>query len=223
MQCRNAVLLRCSWPIPVLMISVWGGRWKSWAQAASHPGLGLRKVWDEQLVICVPAETSTVLEQTRSLLTGWAGDDAAAGALCAGHVTRDTCDGCWPGLAASSRCGHQTPTQNHWPRHPPPNSALPRAFQHFTSGLLWLWRQKYLHDKKIFARLLNSTAKPVQINIFAIFCLNCGSASTRPHHPSSSCSQERGAHRKCIKMTAVAGVAVGWCSLQTACSVIVRW
>lgn len=221
MQCRNAVLLRCSWPIPVLMISVWGGRWKSWAQAASHPGLGLRKVWDEQLVICVPAETSTVLEQTRSLLTGWAGDAAAAGVLCAGHVTRDTCDGCWPGLAASSRCGHQTPTQNHWPRHPPPNSALPRAFQHFTSGLLW--RQKYLHDKKIFARLLNSTAKPVQINIFAIFCLNCGSASTRPHHPSSSCSQERGAHRKCIKMTAVAGVAVGWCSLQTACSVIVRW
>ena len=146
MQCRNAVLLRCSWPIPVLMISVWGGRWKSWAQAASHPGLGLRKVWDEQLVICVPAETSTVLEQTRSLLTGWAGDDAAAGVLCPGHVTRDTCDGCWRGLAASSRCGHQTPTQNHWPRHPPPNSALPRAFQHFTSGLLW--RQKYLHDKK---------------------------------------------------------------------------
>ena len=162
-----------------------------------------------------------VLEQTRSLLTGWAGDAAAAGVLCAGHVTRDTCDGCWRGLAASSRCGHQTPTQNHWPRHPPPNSALPRAFQHFTSGLLW--RQKYLHDKKIFARLLNSTAKPVQINIFAIFRLNCGSASTRPHHPSSSCSQERGAHRKCIKMTAVAGVAVGWCSLQTACSVIVRW
>ena len=77
--------------------------------------------------------------------------------------------------------------------------------------------------KKIFACLLNSTAKPVQINIFAIFCLNCGSASTRPHHPSSSCSQERGAHRKCIKMTAVAGVAVGCCSLQTACSVIVRW
>ena len=114
-------------------------RWKMEVLRTSclHPGLGLRKVWDEQLVICVPAETETQSLNKRGVCCSPAGlemmllenpgdlQTADTVPWCGGHVTRDTCDGCWPGLAASKQVW--SPDTDTKSLTPPPAAQLRAA------------------------------------------------------------------------------------------------